>query len=184
MRLYRKTAFGPHLDIDLVFNGQQLHHFLLREVVHANPDVISFYILRKKVTFSQDDFNFITWLWPTRKTVEREISGERLRELILGPNDPNEKHSSCKDVEIAFEKFNFTNDEDAVKVALALFIETEMIGKDKKTQLDVNIFGIVDDHDVFVHYDWSSLFSRCTLNSMKTIMRGQKEGYDSEKSRK
>ncbi|XP_038896477.1 uncharacterized protein LOC120084730 [Benincasa hispida] len=138
MRLYRKTTFDPLLDTDLVFNGQLLHHFLLREVADANPDVISFNILGKK---------------PTRETVERETSGERLRELILGPNDPNEKDSSCKDVETAFDKFNFTNDEDAVKIAFSLFIEMVMIGKDKKTQFDVNIFGIVDDHEVFVHCD-------------------------------
>ncbi|XP_038894652.1 uncharacterized protein LOC120083141 [Benincasa hispida] len=95
-------------------------------------------------------------LWLIREIVERETSGERLRELILGPKDPNEKDSSCKDVEIAFEKFNFTNDENVVNLALALFIETVMIGKDKKTQFDVNIFGIADDLEVFVHYNWKN----------------------------
>ncbi|XP_038874932.1 uncharacterized protein LOC120067442 [Benincasa hispida] len=145
MGLYRKTAFGPLLDIDLVFNGQLLHHFLLGR------------------------------LWPTRETIERGISGESLRELILGPKDPNKKKSSCKDVKTAFKKFNFNNDEDAVKVVLALFIETVMIGKDKKTQFNVNVFGIVNDLEVFVHYKWPSLFYKRTLNSMKTIMHGKKE---------
>ncbi|XP_038904356.1 uncharacterized protein LOC120090711 [Benincasa hispida] len=132
MRLYRKTFFGPLLDINIVFNGQLLHHFLLREVADANPDVITFNILGKKVTFSQEDFNLITGLWPTRETIERETSGERLQKLILGPKDPNEKDSSYKDVETTFEKFSFTNDKDVVKVALALFIKTVMIGRDKK----------------------------------------------------
>ncbi|XP_038896280.1 uncharacterized protein LOC120084553 [Benincasa hispida] len=183
MRLYKETTFDPLLDIYLVFNGQLLHHFLSREVVDANPDIISFNIIRKKVTFSYEDFNLITGLWPTKETVERETSGERVRELILGPKNPNRKDSSCKDVEIAFENFNFTNDQDAVKVALTLFIETMMIGKDKKTQFVSNIFGIFDDHDVFVHYDWSSLFYGRTLNSMKTIMRGKNEAYDSKKAK-
>ncbi|XP_038896486.1 uncharacterized protein LOC120084734 [Benincasa hispida] len=153
MRLYRKTAFGPLLDIDLVFNGQLLHHILLREVADANPDIISFNILGKK-----DDFNLITRLWLTRETLERETNGERLRELIIRLKDPNEKDSSCKDVVTAFKKFNFTNDEDVVKIALALFIKTVIIGKDKKTQFDVNIFEIADDLEVFVHYNQSSLF--------------------------
>ncbi|XP_038904532.1 uncharacterized protein LOC120090911 [Benincasa hispida] len=132
MRLYRKMTFGPLLDIDLVFNRQLLHHFLLREVVDANLDFISFNILGKKVIFSQEDFNLIIGLWSTKETVERKKS-ERLRELILGPKDPNGKDSSCKDVEIAFENFNFTNDEDA--------------------------------------------------SSMKTIMYGKKEAYDSKKEK-
>ncbi|XP_038895862.1 uncharacterized protein LOC120084030 [Benincasa hispida] len=127
----RLIGNGPLLDIDLVFNGQLLHHFLLRGVTNVNPDVISFNILGEK------------------GNSRKRKNGERLRELILGLKDPNEKDSSCKDVETTFEKFNFTNDEDVVNVALALFIEMVMIEKDKKTQFDVNIFGIVDDHEVF-----------------------------------
>ncbi|XP_038876487.1 uncharacterized protein LOC120068920 [Benincasa hispida] len=120
---------------------------------------------------------YLVLIGQTLEIVERETSSERLRELILGQKDPNGKNSSCKDVETAFEKFNFTNGEDVVKVALTLFIKTVMIGKDKKTHFDVNIFGTVGDHEVFVHYDWSSLFYERTLNSMKTIMRGKKEDY-------
>ncbi|KAA0041537.1 Ulp1-like peptidase [Cucumis melo var. makuwa] len=38
----------------------------------------------------------------------------------------------CLEVEEVFKKFDFTNDDDAVKVALALFIKTMVVGKDKK----------------------------------------------------
>ncbi|XP_038903777.1 uncharacterized protein LOC120090280 [Benincasa hispida] len=137
MRMFRTTVFGPLLDIDLVFNGQLFHYFLLREVTDANPDITSFNILGKKVTFSQDEFNSITGLWSTKEIVKRETSSESLRQLILRLKNPNDKDIYCKDVENAFEKFTFTNDEDVVKVALALFIKTLMIGKDKKTQFDV-----------------------------------------------
>jgi len=44
-----------------------------------------------------------------------------------------------------------------VKVALALYIETVMMGKDKKTQFDMKTLGIVDDFEVFANYDWSSV---------------------------
>ncbi|XP_038880467.1 uncharacterized protein LOC120072127 [Benincasa hispida] len=175
-------AFGPLLDVDLVFNGQLFHYLLLKEVIDANPDVISFNILGKKVTFSQDDFNLITGLWPTKEIIERETSGERLRQLILGMKNPNDKDSSCKDVENAFEKFTFTNEEDAVKVALALFIEMVMIRKDKKIQFDLKTFGIVDDPEVFRHYDWSSAFFKHTLNSTKSIMRGKNKAHETKKA--
>ncbi|XP_038875100.1 uncharacterized protein LOC120067628 [Benincasa hispida] len=182
MRMFRTTIFGPLLDVDLVFNGKLFYHFLLREVTDANPDVIAFNILKKKVKFFQDDFNLITGLWSTKKIVERETSDERLRQLILRPKDPNDKDSSCKDVENAFKKLTFTNDEDVVKVALALFIEIVMIEKDKKTLFDVKTFGIVDDPEVFRHYDWLSVFFKRTLNIMKTNMHGKKEAHETNKA--
>ena len=80
-----------------------------------------------------------------------------------------------KDVEVALEKIRFTNDQDVVKIAIALYIETVMIGKDKKTQFDMKTLGIVDDSEVFANYDWSSVFFNRLLTNMKTIMRGKKE---------
>lgn len=38
----------------------------------------------------------------------------------------------CLDVEEAFKEFNFTNNENAMKVALAFFIKTVMVRKNKK----------------------------------------------------
>lgn len=76
----------------------------------------------KKVTFTQDNFNLITRLWPMEERSERDTSSERPRDLILGTN-VHSKPILCKDVEIAFENKRFLNDEDAVKVALALYIE-------------------------------------------------------------
>ena len=114
--------------------------------------------------------------------IERDTSGERLRQLMLGPKGPNEKERSCKGLETAFGSHRFTNDEDVVKVALALFIKMVMMGKDKKTQFDVNTLEIVDDPEVFLHYDWSSVFFRRVVNSMKTILRGKKEAHDIKKA--
>lgn len=183
MDMFRKTSFGPLLDVNLVFNGQLFHHFLLREVRDESADYISFNILEKKVTFTQKDFNLITGLWPTEETVKRDTCSERLRDLILGPKDPNDKKEKLiKNVEAAFEKNQFTNDQDVVKVALPLYIETVMMGKDKKTQFDMKTLGIVDDPEVLANYDWFSIFFNRLLNSMKTIMHGKKETHDIKKA--
>ena len=62
------------------------------------------------------------------------------------------------EVQEAFKQFDFTNYKDAVKVTLALFIETAMVGKDKKIQFDLDMFGKVDDQKVLKNYDWSIFF--------------------------
>ena len=68
-----------------------------------------------------------------------------------------------------------------MKVVLALYIETIMMGKDKKTQFDMKTLRLVDDFEVFANYDWSSVFFNRLLNNMKIIMRGKKKVHDIKK---
>lgn len=58
---------------------------------------------------------------------------------------PEEKLKTCLEVEDVFKWCNFTTGKDVVKVAMVLFIEAAMVGKDKKIQFDVDTLGIVDD---------------------------------------
>lgn len=59
---------------------------------------------------------------------------------------------TCSKVEEAFKRFNFTNDENSVKLVLA-FIEVVNVEKNKITQFDAKKLGIVDDQEVFRNYD-------------------------------
>lgn len=78
MTMFRKTCFGPLLDVNIVFNGQLIHHFLFREIRDDDKDVISFNILGKKVTFTLENFNLITRLWPIEERIERDTNKEGL----------------------------------------------------------------------------------------------------------
>ncbi|KAL0544882.1 hypothetical protein IC582_020012 [Cucumis melo] len=132
--MLNKTIFGPLLNVNMVFNGQLIHHFLLRQIPkEVNTDGICFSVLEKNVCFTQKEFNIITGLWPTNVTLEKDYDNKRLQSLLFGSE--NKKIIICLEVEEIFKNFEFTNDHDAVKVALAVFIETVMIGKDKKHSL-------------------------------------------------
>ncbi|KAA0067111.1 Ulp1-like peptidase [Cucumis melo var. makuwa] len=96
-------------------------------------------------------------------------------------NQKTRKIITCLEVEEIFKNFEFTNDHDAVKVALAIFIETMMVGKDKKTQFDMDILGRVDDDKVFKNFDWSTFFYIRLLNSLKTSLQEKKEAYELKK---
>ncbi|TYK01664.1 Ulp1-like peptidase [Cucumis melo var. makuwa] len=103
LQMFHKTIFGPLLNVNMVFNGQLIHHFLLRQIPEeANADGIYFL------------------------------------------------------------------------VALAVFIETVMVRKDKKTEFDMDILGRVDDEEVFKSFDWSTFFYTRLLNSLKTSLQGKK----------
>ncbi|KAL0537347.1 hypothetical protein IC582_026325 [Cucumis melo] len=150
LQMFEKTIFGPLLNVNMVFNGQLIHHFFLRQIPKdGNADGIYFSVLGKNVHFTQKEFNIITGLWPTNNPLEKDCDSKRLQSLLFGSE--NKKLITCLEIEEIFKNFEFTNDDDAVKIALAVFIETVMVGKDKKTQFDMDILGRVDDEEVWAY---------------------------------
>ncbi|KAA0032335.1 Ulp1-like peptidase [Cucumis melo var. makuwa] len=140
LQMFEKIIFGPLMNVNMVFNGQLIHHFLLRQIPEdGNADGICFSVLGKNVRFIQKEFNIITGLWPTNNPLEKDCDSKRLQSLLFGSE--NKKLITCLEIEEIFKNFEFTNDDDAVKVALAVFIETVMVGKDKKTYLKTSLQG-------------------------------------------
>ena len=46
LQMFEKTIFGPLLNVNMVFNGQLIHHFLLRQIPEdGNADGICFSVL-------------------------------------------------------------------------------------------------------------------------------------------
>ncbi|KAA0041180.1 Ulp1-like peptidase [Cucumis melo var. makuwa] len=183
LQMFEKTIFGPLLNVNMVFNGQLIHHFLLRQIPEdGNADGICFSVLGKNVRFTQKEFNILTGLWPTINPLEKDCDSKRLQSLLFGSE--NKKLITCLEIEEIFKNFEFTNDDDAVKVALAVFIETVMVGKDKKTQFDMDILGRVDDEEAFKSFDWSTFFYTRLLNSLKTSLQGKKRSIRAEEDTK
>ncbi|KAL4011383.1 hypothetical protein IC575_028441 [Cucumis melo] len=141
----------------------------------------SFLDFRKNVHFTQKEFNIITGLWPTNNPLEKDCDSKRLQSLLF--RSENKKLITCLEIEEIFKNFEFTNDDNVVKVALAVFIETVMVGKDKKTRFDMDILGRVDDEEAFKSFNWSTFFCTRLLNSLKTSLQGKKEAYELKKTR-
>ncbi|KAL4010800.1 hypothetical protein IC575_027820 [Cucumis melo] len=167
LQMFEKIIFGLLLNVNMVFNGQLIHHFLLRQIPEdGNVDGICFSILGKNVNFTQKEFSIITGLWPTNTTLEKDCDNKRLQSLLFGSE--NKKLITCLKIEEIFKNFEFTNDGDAVK--------------DKKTQFDMDILGRVDDEKAFKNFDWSTFFYTRLLKSLKTSLRGKKEAYELKKT--
>ncbi|KAL0552235.1 hypothetical protein IC582_011341 [Cucumis melo] len=112
--------------------------------------------------------------------MEKDCDSKRLQSLLFGSE--NKKLITCLEIEEIFKNFEFTNDDDVVKVALAVFIETVMVGKDKKIQFDMDILRRVDDEEAFKSFGWSTFFYTRLLNSSKTSLQGKKEAYELKKT--
>ncbi|KAL0533463.1 hypothetical protein IC582_030303 [Cucumis melo] len=110
LQMFHKSIFGPLLNVNMVFNGQLIHHFLLRKIPkEANENGICFSVLGKNVHFTQNEFNIITGLWPTRVTLEKNYDNKRLHTFLFGSK--NKKIIMCLELEEIFKNFEFTNDE-------------------------------------------------------------------------
>ncbi|KAA0037238.1 hypothetical protein IC582_013546 [Cucumis melo] len=152
LQMFDKTIFGSLLNVNMVFNDQLIHHFLLRQISEdGNADGIYFSVLGKNVRFTQKKFNIIIGLWPTNTTLEKDYDNKLLHNLLFGSE--KKKVITCLEIEEIFKNFKFTNDDDAVKVTLVVFIVTVMVRKDKKTQFDMDILGRVDDEEAFKSFD-------------------------------
>ena len=105
LQMFDKTIFGPLLNINMVFNGQLIHHFLLRQIPEkANANGIYFSILGKNVRFTQNEFNILIGLWPTNVTLEKDYGNKRLQSLLFGSK--NKKIITWLEVERIFKNFS------------------------------------------------------------------------------
>ncbi|KAL0561600.1 hypothetical protein IC582_002034 [Cucumis melo] len=105
LQMFHKSIFDPLLNVNMVFNGQLIHHFLLRQILEeANVNGIYFSILGKNVRFTQNEFNIITGLWPTSVTLEKDYDNKCLQTFLFGLK--NKKIIMCLELEEIFKNSN------------------------------------------------------------------------------
>ncbi|KAL4035286.1 hypothetical protein IC575_003967 [Cucumis melo] len=152
LALFRKTKFGHFLDLNIVFNGPLIHYLLLREVEDEGKDSISFLLGGVVCTFGRREFNIITGLWGPKEDYIQLVGNSRLLEKFF-------KDKECiyvSDLEDIFLEYE-GDDDDIVKLALVYFIEISLLGKDRRTKVDIGFFKIDDDWNTFNNYDWGRI---------------------------
>ncbi|KAA0038993.1 Ulp1-like peptidase [Cucumis melo var. makuwa] len=83
----------------------------------------------------QREFNIITRLWVPKEDYIQLVGNSRLLEKFF-------KEKECiyvSDLEDIFLEYE-GDDDDIVKLALVYFIETSLLGKDRRTKVDIGFF--------------------------------------------
>ncbi|KAL4023571.1 hypothetical protein IC575_017330 [Cucumis melo] len=109
LALFRKTKFGHFLDLNIVFNGPLIH-----------------YLLRRR------EFNIVTGLWGPKEDYIQLGGNSRLLEKFFKDKDCVYV-SDLEDIFLEYEG----DDDDIVKLALVYFIEISLLGKDRRTKVDI-----------------------------------------------
>ncbi|KAA0048641.1 Ulp1-like peptidase [Cucumis melo var. makuwa] len=109
------------------------HHFYSL-VEDEGKDSISFFLGGVVCTFGRREFNIITGLWGPKEDYIQLVGNSRLLEKFF-------KDKECvyvSDLEDIFLEYE-GDDDDIVKLALVYFIEISLLGKDRRTKVDIGL---------------------------------------------
>ncbi|KAA0063981.1 Ulp1-like peptidase [Cucumis melo var. makuwa] len=137
------------------------------------PSIIAF-ILRR-------EFNIITGLRGPKEDYIQLVGNSRLLEKFFKDNECIYV-SDLEDIFLEYEG----DDDDIVKLALVYFIEISLLGKDRRTKVDIGFFKIADDWNTFNNYNWGRIVFGRTLSALKRALdkqyaKGKKKSTQTKK---
>ncbi|KAA0037834.1 Ulp1-like peptidase [Cucumis melo var. makuwa] len=152
------------------------HHFY-SIVEDEGKDSISFLLGGVVCTFGRREFNIITGLWGPKEDYIQLVGKEKFfkdKECVYV--------SDLEDIFLEYEG----DDDDIVKLALVYFIEISLLGKDRRTKVDIGFFKIADDWNTFNNYDWGRIVFVRTLSALKRALdkqyaKGKKKSTQTKK---
>ena len=161
---------GHFLDMsELTFSGILVHELLLREVHTSNlEDEMWFYIGRKRIRFSRQEFVLITGLqmrdYPPAQQLHRKL-GTRLWDTYFS----GVKKLSYIFLDQWYARLNLEkmDDADAVKLSLFYFVHRVLIPRDERSGIQNFVLCLVDDLDEFNKYPWGNIAWTVLHNSLK-----------------
>ncbi|KAK0589562.1 hypothetical protein LWI29_015856 [Acer saccharum] len=175
MKVFENTCFGHFLGMHkLQFSIPIVHCLLLRVVESPNTDEMWFKVGDTTIRFSAQEFRIVTGLncspHPKVNVHNKKIEGIGLMEDLL-----NRDMSLYNDnLESIFMEASSDNDLFMVKLALLYFLETVLLGREKKSPIEKEHILLVDDIEEFNKYPWGwDCFER-TMKSLQEAVRVQK----------
>ncbi|KAK3199039.1 hypothetical protein Dsin_022454 [Dipteronia sinensis] len=182
--LFRATCFGHFLDVsDMVLSGQFCHHILLREChvrdVDDTPSTFWFYVGNEVIRFSAVEFCLVTGLTIGDSSESPSNISKHM--------DKRLHQSYFQDGKVHVKVFanwfrnlgpnNNVNDNDMVKLALILFLEMTLVGKDDRNAIQYWALQLVDDLDAFNNFPWGTFINGRTFDSLSTCLVGRDDKY-------
>ncbi|KAA0061872.1 Ulp1-like peptidase [Cucumis melo var. makuwa] len=147
-----------------------------REVRFQVGDLVMAHLRKKR-----REFNIITGLWGSKEDYIQLVGNSRLLEKFF----KDKKCIYVSDLEDIFLEYE-GDDDDIVKLALVYFIEISLLGKDRRTKVDIGFFKIADDWNTFNNYNWGRIVFGRTLSALKRSLdkqyaKGKKKSTQTKK---
>ncbi|KAK0604799.1 hypothetical protein LWI29_019595 [Acer saccharum] len=182
LKTFGEMCFGHFLRVhNLQFSGQLCHHLLLREVdiKGASAHEMWFLIGSDLIRFSKVEFGLVTGLkFGKNKESLHQIS-KRLGERIRLTHFNGAKKIFVENLEAYYNGYvpKDEKDDEILKLALLLFLEVTLLGKDKRTQIDYFCMQLVDDLYAFDEFPWGSFIFARTIHSLSNCCKGRADRF-------
>ncbi|KAL4017391.1 hypothetical protein IC575_020943 [Cucumis melo] len=138
----------------------------LREVEDEGKDSISF-LLGALFVLSVGESLTSNGLWGPKEDYIHWVGT-----IIVGEVFQRQGRVYVSDLEDIFLEYE-GDDDDIVKLALVYFIEISLLGKDRRTKVDIGFLKIADDWNSFNNYDWGRIVFVRTLSALKRALDKQ-----------
>ncbi|KAK2642483.1 hypothetical protein Ddye_024246 [Dipteronia dyeriana] len=182
LKTFEEMCFGHFLRVhNLQFSGQLCHHLLLREVdiKGASTHEMWFLIGSDLIRFSKVEFGLVTGLkFGKNKESFHQIS-KRLGERIRLTHFNGAKKIFVENLEAYYIGYvsKDEKDDEILKLALLLFLEVTLLGKDKRTQIDYFCMQLVDDLYAFDEFPWGSFIFARSIHSLSNCCKGRADRF-------
>ena len=164
---FRNSCFGHFLDLDeLMFSGQIVNHMLYKQCICDDEKIMEFKFGGSGARFTRQEFGLISGLHCGDQPARRPAPSKRISDKYFdGLNKVSNDviisvfhNASCNDDD--------QEDDDRLKLALLLFLETVVLSKAHKSTTEPNHMEMVDDLDFFNSYPWGTLSFNVTIRSL------------------
>ncbi|KAK2656143.1 hypothetical protein Ddye_009195 [Dipteronia dyeriana] len=167
----------------MVLSGQFCHHILLWEChvrdVDDTASTLWFYVGNEVIRFSAVEFCLVTGLTFGDSCESPSYITKHMDKRIL--------RSYFRDGKVNVKMFanwfrnlgpdNNVSDDDMVKLALVLFLEMTLVGKDDRNTIMYSALQLVDDLDAFNSFPWGTFLYGKTFDSLSTCVVGRDDKY-------
>jgi hypothetical protein len=172
LQLFKDGVFGHLLMIkDIVFSCQLAHALLLRQIKSRIEDGVEFLIGESITSFREHDFALVTGLQcgqiPDASSETSMLKDRYFRDEDVIP---------LWRLEEAFLACDNRN--DIFMLALVLFAEGVLHGRERTKPMDIRFLSLVEDIDNFNSYPWGSFAWKHTFQSLREGVVGRDKGID------
>ena len=165
LTMFEKGCFGYFLKVqELQFSGQTVNEMLWRQCVGEDMDVMEFNFGGSGARFTIQEFGLITGLCCGPIPTTRAATSHHFRDKYFSSRKLPLHNSDIDDI---FDRVTCEDDDDMLRLALLLFLETVVLGKEKPTPVPLEHIDMLDDLEYFTSYPWSTISYRSTLQSMR-----------------
>ena len=182
-RLFRKTVFGPWLDISFWGNDSHLMHYVLQHQVKVSnipfdSPPLQFKIGNELLEFGRKEFCLITG-FRFGQVILTENRANAFRDRVFPEKQAKGKSiyaNDCLELVKDEKRFVGVSDDDAVRLCLLVIAMLVFMGSEDRNCIPKHILSLVEDIDAWNVFPWGEyMWDKFYQRTVNVVHRHRKD---------